>query len=110
ESYTAVEVETVKPMELFIENIMTAKVFADKDVFVIPLMAGKVEKINVKVGDIVQKDDVLFVMDKDDISKQVNQAFAAYEAARAGFEVSNNQIQSAKDNFEKVKKLYEEGV
>lgn len=110
ETYTAVEVETLKSMNLFIENIMTAKVFADKDVFVIPLMAGKVEKINVEVGDTVHKDDVLFVMDKDDISKQVNQAYAAYEAAKAGFDVSNQQIQSAKDNFEKVKKLYEEGV
>jgi len=110
ETFTAVEVETLKPMELFIENIMTAKVFADKDVFVIPLMAGKVEKINIKVGDRVQKDDVLFVMDKDDITKQVNQASAAYEAAKAGFDVSKQQIQSAKDNFEKVKKLYEEGA
>lgn len=110
ETYIAVEVETLKPMELFIENIMTAKVFADKDVFVIPLMAGKVEKINVKVGDRVQKDDVLFVMDKEDIKKQVNQASAAYETAKAGFEVNKNQIQSAKDNFEKIKKLYEEGV
>ncbi len=110
EAYTAVEVETSKSMELFIENIMTAKVFADKDVFVIPLMAGKVEKINVKVGDKVQKDDVLFVMDKDDISKQVKQAYAAYEAAKAGYDVNESQIQSAKDNFEKVKKLYEEGA
>jgi RND family efflux transporter MFP subunit len=110
EAYTAVEAETLKPMDLYTENLMTAKVFADKDVFVIPLMAGKVEKINVKVGDKVKKDDVLFVMDKNDIEKQVNQAYTAYEAAKAGFEVNETQIQSAKDNFERVKKLYEEGA
>ena len=110
EAYTPVEVETLKPMELYIENLMTAKVFADKDVFVIPLMAGKVEKINVQVGDKVEKDEVLFVMDKDDIKKQVNQAFAVYEAAKAGFDVSAAQIQSAKDNLERIKKLYEEGA
>lgn len=110
EAYTAVEVETLKPIDLYIENLMTAKVFADKDVFVIPLMAGKVEKINVNVGDKVQKDDVLFVMDNDDISKQVNQASAAYEAAKAGFDVSASQIQSAKDNLERIEKLYEEGA
>ena len=51
EAYTPVEVETLKPADLYIENIMTAKVFADKDVFVIPVMAGKVERINVNVGD-----------------------------------------------------------
>ncbi|NLK65196.1 MAG: efflux RND transporter periplasmic adaptor subunit [Tissierellia bacterium] len=110
EAYTAVEVETLKPINLYIENIMTAKVFADKDVYVIPLIAGKVEKINVKVGDIVVKDDVLFVMDKDDIEKQVNQAYASYEAAKAGFDVTAAQIQSAKDNLERIEKLYEEGA
>jgi RND family efflux transporter MFP subunit len=110
EAYTAVEVEILKPMELYIENLMTGKVFADKDVFVIPLVAGKVEKVNVKVGDRVEKDHVLFVMDKEDIQKQVNQAYAAYEAARAGFEVTSAQIQTAKDNLERIKKLYEEGA
>lgn len=110
ESYTAVEVETLKPMELYIENVMTAKAYADKDVYVVPLVAGKVEKINVNVGDRVQKDEVLFVMDKDDISKQVNQAKAAYESAKAGYDVSAAQIQTAKDSFERIKKLYEEGA
>ena len=110
EAYTAVEVEILQPMELYIENLMTGKVFADKDVFVIPLVAGKVEKVNVKVGDRVEKDHVLFVMDKEDIQKQVNQAYAAYEAARAGFEVTSAQIQTAKDNLERIKKLYEEGA
>ncbi len=110
ESYTAVEVETLQPTELYIENIMTAKAYADKDVYVVPLMAGKVERINVKVGDRVRKDEILFVMDKDDISKQVNQAFTAYEAAKAGYDVSAAQIQTAKDSFERIKKLYEEGA
>lgn len=110
ETYTAVEVETLKPMELYIENIMTAKVHADKDVFVVPLLAGKVDKIYVKVGDKVQKDDVLFVMNKDDINKQVKQAYAAYDAAKAGYDVNAAQIKTAKDSFEKIKKLYEEGA
>ena len=36
ETYTAVEIETLKNMELHIENIMTAKTYADKDVYVVP--------------------------------------------------------------------------
>ena len=110
ETFTAVEVETLKNMELHIENIMTAKTYADKDVYVIPMMSGKVEKIFVNVGDIVQKDDILFVMDKNDIEKQVNQAYAAYESAKAGYDVSAAQIESAKKSFERIEKLYEEGV
>jgi RND family efflux transporter MFP subunit len=110
ETYTAVEVETLKPMELHIENIMTAKTYADKDVYVVPMMAGKVESIRVNVGDRVNKDDILFVMDKDDIQKQVNQALAAYESAKAGYDVSVSQIENAKKSFERIEKLYEEGA
>ncbi|KAF5055928.1 Multidrug resistance protein MdtE [anaerobic digester metagenome] len=110
ESYTAVEVETLKPMELHIENIMTAKTYADKEVYVVPLMSGKVESINVNVGDRVNKDDVLFVMDTDSITNQVNQALAAYDSAKAGYEVSVSQIENAKKSFERIQKLYEEGA
>ena len=110
ETYTAVEVETLNSMELHIENVMTAKTYADKDVYVVPMISGKVESIKVKVGDRVNKDDVLFVMNKEDIDKQVNQALAAYESAKAGYEVNVSQIESAKKSFERVQKLYEEGA
>lgn len=110
EAYTAVEVETLQPTNLYIENIMTAKTYADKDVYVVPLISGKVEKINVSVGDRVSKDQILFVMDKDDIQKQVNQALAAYESAKAAYNVTAEQIKNAKDSFERTKKLYEEGA
>lgn len=110
ETYTAVEVETLKYMELHIENIITAKTYADKDVYVTPMIAGKVESIKVKVGDRVNKDDVLFVMNKEDIDKQVNQALAAYESAKAGYDVSIVQIDSAKKSFERIEKLYQEGA
>ncbi len=110
ETYTAVEIETLNTMELYIENIMTAKTYADKDVYVVPMMTGKVESINVSVGDRVNKDDVLFVLDEKDINKQVNQALAAYESAKAGFEVNAAQIENAKKSFERIEKLYEEGA
>ncbi len=110
ETYTAVEVETLKSMELYIESIMTAKTFADKDVYVMPMISGKVEKINVNIGDRVNKDDLLFVMNKEDIDKQVKQSLAAYEAAKAGYDVSVSQIESSKKSYERVKKLYEEGA
>lgn len=110
ETYTAVEVEALKSTELHIENIMTAKTYADKDVYVIPMMAGKVESIKVSVGDRVNKDDVLFVMDKDDIDKQVSQALAAYESAKAGYDVNVAQIDNAKKSFERIEKLYQDGA
>jgi RND family efflux transporter MFP subunit len=97
-------------MDLHIENILTAKTFADKEVYVIPMMSGKVESIMVEVGERVAQDDVLFVMDKEDIDKQVNQALSAYESAKASYEVTLDQIENAKKTFQRIETLYNEGV
>lgn len=110
ETYIAVEIETLKQENIFIENILPAKVYASKDVFVMPKLAGKVEKINVSVGDKVQKDNILFILSKEDIEKQVDQAKSAYEAAKANYDMTVEKIDSAKKAFERSKKLYEEGA
>lgn len=110
EAYIAVEIETLKPNDLYIENNLSAKVYADKDVYVMPKLVGKVEKVNVKIGDKVEKDDILFIIEKEDIEKQVNQAKTAYEAGKASYEMTVEQINTAKTSFERTKKLYEEGA
>ncbi len=110
EAYTAVEIETLEQSDIFVENILPAKVYASKDVFVMPKIVGKVEKINVSVGDKVQKDNILFVLNKEDIQKQVDQSKIAYEAAIANYDMTIEQIDNAKTAFERSKKLYEEGA
>ncbi|SHI57955.1 RND family efflux transporter, MFP subunit [Dethiosulfatibacter aminovorans DSM 17477] len=110
ESYIAVETEKLDRSQLYIENTFSGKVFADKDVDVNPLVMSEVETVNVKVGDYVEKGQLLFSLDGDSIQNQVDQAYAAYSAALASYEMTKEQIATAKDSFERTKELYEEGV
>ncbi len=110
ESYIAVEIETVDRNELYIENTFSGKVFADKDVSVNPMVMAEVEEVKVKVGDSVEKDQLLFILDGENIQNQVDQAYAAYSGALASYEMTKEQITMAKDSFARTKELYAEGV
>jgi len=90
ESYVPVEIESVTTNTLYIESTFSGKVFADKEIMVMPKMVGKVEKVNVSVGDSVNKNAVLFTLEKEDVQKQVNQAKTAYESAKANFELNKD--------------------
>lgn len=110
EEYIAVEIETASLRDLYVENILTAKTTADSEVFVIPKVSGKVKSVNFVSGDRVNKDDILFVMDEEDIRKQADQAHAAYETANASYNVTAEKIKNAKDTLSRIQQLYEEGA
>lgn len=110
ETYIAVEVESVQKQDIFVENIFSGNVYADKDVYVMPKIVGKVEEVKVSVGDFVEKDDILFILNEEDIQNQVDLARAAYNSALANYERTKEQIENAKDAFQRTKELYEEGA
>lgn len=110
EAYIAVEVESAQKHDIYAENIFSGSVYADKDVYVMPKIVGKVEEVRVSVGDVVEEDDILFILNEEDIQNQVDQARAGYNAALANYERTKEQIETAKDAFERTKKLYEEGA
>lgn len=74
------------------------------------MVMAEVETVNVKVGDYVDKDQLLFTLDGENIQNQVDQAYAAYSGALASFEMTKEQIEMAKDSFARTKELYLEGV
>jgi len=110
ETYIAVEVESAQKQDIYVENIFSGNVYADKDVYVMPKIVGKVEEVRVSIGDLVAKDDVLFILNEDDIQNQVDQARAAYNTALANYERTKEQIESAKDAFTRTEELYEQGA
>lgn len=63
---------------------------------VVPLVSGKVESINVRVGDRVEVGDVLCQFDDRAAELQVQSAQDAVETARAGKQAARDQIRSAK--------------
>ncbi|WP_066506164.1 efflux RND transporter periplasmic adaptor subunit [Abyssisolibacter fermentans] len=110
EKYIPVEVSSCKQMTISNEITVNGKVYPDKDVMIIPKIVGKVVKINVEVGQNVQKDDVLFTLDKSDIEKQVTQAKTSLDSAKVNYERTREQVKNAKVSFERTKQLYEEGA
>ncbi|WP_019850090.1 efflux RND transporter periplasmic adaptor subunit [Desulfitobacterium sp. PCE1] len=90
---------------------------------VIPNVSGKVSKINVSIGQRVEKGDVLFQLDSTDLELQVKQATASYNAAVTSYNHNKASYDSqaaitpaqiayneAMDNYTRIKALYDGGA
>ena len=78
--------------------VISGQLKADNEISVIPKIAGvsDVLSLNVELGDYVKKGDLLFTLDNGTLSSSIKDALLAYE--------------TAKNNFERISKLYEEGA
>lgn len=124
EDYIAIEVEELVKNNIGNNRKLSGKVVANEEVMVMPKMAGVVESINVELGDFVNKDSVLFVLEQDEISKNVDQAQVSLNLAQKSIEQANNGLQTAMVNYDltkekidktvidlkRTKELYEEGA
>ncbi|WP_366923757.1 efflux RND transporter periplasmic adaptor subunit [Metallumcola ferriviriculae] len=82
---------------------LSGKVEGQSEVNVIPKMGGKVEEVKVKVGDRVQKGDVMVRLESDEIRARLNQAQAGLAAARASFT-------NAESNYQRMQELFKQGA
>lgn len=110
EKYVPVVIETVQEKTISKEIIFSGKVHANKEVMVAPKVPGKVASIKNDVGAKVKKDEVLFILDKDDIQKQVDKARTAVDAAKANYIKTKESMENAKANFERTKELFNQGA
>ncbi|WP_026893530.1 efflux RND transporter periplasmic adaptor subunit [Clostridiisalibacter paucivorans] len=110
ENYVPVEIGKIEKKTISNEIVFSGKVFANKEVMVMPKVPGKVESTNIKVGDKVAKDQVLFTLEKDDIQDAVDNAKVALDGAKANYKLTEEKIQNAKKAFERSKELYQEGA
>lgn len=110
EEYIPVEIEKAQHKNISNVTTLSGRIYADKDVMILPKVPGKVTSLNVQIGDKVNKGKVLFTLEKKDIQKQVDQAKIALDAAKTNYELSKEQIDNAKVNFERTKELYEQGA
>lgn len=124
EEYTPVEIEEVAEDSIGNSRKLSGKVVANEEVMVMPKIGGVVESINVELGDFVKKGSVLFVLEKDDISKNVDQAQVARNLAQKSIDQAKNGLETALVNYEltkekmdktlvdleRTRELYEEGA
>ncbi|ACL22522.1 efflux transporter, RND family, MFP subunit [Desulfitobacterium hafniense DCB-2] len=110
ESYIPVEVQPAAAKTLVETVVFSGKVISDQEVSIVPKMPGKVTNINVKVGDTVQAGQVLFTMDTVDLQKSVDTAAIAVKSAELSYQMTKDSLDSAKENLERQRALYEAGA
>ncbi|SHJ99475.1 RND family efflux transporter, MFP subunit [Geosporobacter subterraneus DSM 17957] len=110
EMYTPVETEKVVLRTIANEISFSGKVEANREVSVVPKMPGKVTSVQAKVGSTVTQGTILFVMNQEDIQKQVDQAQISVASAKANYARTEEQVNNAKVNLERTRQLYEQGA
>ena len=124
ENYTPVETCTTQSNTIDNEVTFSGKILANEEIFVIPKAAGIVTSVNFKLGDRVNKGDILFTLEKGDISNSLAQASNGISLAQKGVSQAKNGLESAKINYElnkekienailiyeRTKELYEQGA
>ncbi|WP_459479192.1 efflux RND transporter periplasmic adaptor subunit [Clostridium saccharoperbutylacetonicum] len=81
-----VTVTKVKMSNSISDNTYTANVESGDKISIIPSAAGKIQTINVDVGQSVKKGDTLFTIDNTELTYKVNQAQANYDAANIAYD------------------------
>lgn len=124
ESYTPVEVCTTESRDINYEVSFSGTILPKEEIFVVPKAAGIVTSVNFELGDRVNQGDVLFTIEKDDISNSVAQALNGVslaqkgvaqaengvETAKINYDLNSEKIESAVVNYERVKTLYNIGA
>lgn len=72
-------------------------------------VGGNIRSLNVKVGDKVNRGQLLATIDASDYSIQADQAKASTKGAEANVKSAQTQMQIAKSTYERIERLYENG-
>ncbi len=122
--YTPVQVERVTARGIEDKVKINGKIFANEEIIITSKVPGVVTSVNVELGDVVKEGSVLFIIEQEDISKNLEQTANAVEIASNGvaqaenalktalvnYELTQEKIDNAKLNLDRTRKLYEEGA
>ena len=103
---TPIEVMTVGSSDMTNSVLLSGKIASARDVYVSPMIQGKVLSVNVREGDIVKKGDVLFTIDKKDVERQYNDMKANLDDTKL---LNEKTLEIERKNIEDLKALYEVG-
>ncbi|MBZ4687957.1 MAG: efflux transporter periplasmic adaptor subunit [Clostridiales bacterium] len=110
EQKISVKVADVGKQNIVYKTKITGNVKAEKDVSIIPKVGGRVEEVNIEVGQRVEKGDTLIVLERDEIAAALKQAEAALASSKALRVQNESTYNNAKIDYERMKKLYSEGA
>ncbi len=109
----SVETEVSRVEDMAITKEYSGKIRPVSDIMIIPKMPGRVERVHVKVGQQVQKGDVLIELDGTEVELQVAQAQAAYRASKISVDSTKEKAQDLKADKKELSdsiKTIDEGI
>lgn len=111
EKIVTVETQKSEIKDIYIKTTLSGKVTPIEEANVTSKMPGKIVAINnLEVGKRVNKGDVLFTLDQTDLLNGVKTAEAAYNSSLANLRRTEEQVNNARVNYERMKSLYSEGA
>ncbi len=106
----AVKTAPVRKMTLKDIGFFTGSLYPKSQFIVAPKIAGRLEKLLVKIGDPVKKDQLIAVLENEEYFQQMDQAKAELEVARANFQESRSSLQIAERELERAKTLRQKKI
>ncbi len=106
----AVEVEPVKKSMIRDFGNFAGSLVPKSQYMVAPKISGRLEKLMVNIGDWIERDQLIAVLDDEEYSQQVRQAEADLQVAKANLEESKSSLDVAKRESERVQELHKKGI
>ncbi len=106
----AVEVTPVTQATIREIGTFTGTLLPESQYVVAPKIAGRLEKIFVNIGDLVERGQLIALIDDDEVVQQVDQAKAELDVARANTEENRSALNLARREFERAQSLREKKI
>jgi len=106
----AVELAPVRTASIREVRELTGSLLPRTQFVVAPKVSGRLERLLVHMGDTVENDQLIAVLDSQEYAQQVEQARAELEVAKANVAESESALDVAQSEFERFKTLREKQV
>jgi RND family efflux transporter MFP subunit len=106
----AVEIGPVRKATIRDTANFTGTLAPKSQYMVAPKIAGRLEKLMVDIGDKINRNQLIAVLDDEEYSQQVRQAEADLLVAEANLEESRSSLDVTKRELERVEELHKKGI
>ena len=102
-----VEFATVKRAAVSEQIVVVGNLIGEATVEVVPRVNGRLQVVNVKLGDSVSKGQIIARVEDREIQEQVRQAEASYQVSQASIRQREADLKLAKTNLDRSRSLFE---
>jgi RND family efflux transporter MFP subunit len=106
----AIETRPIRKDAIRDIGIFTGSLLPKSQFIVAPKVAGWLKKLLVNIGDTVQQNQVIAILDDEEFTQQVQQVRAELQVAKANAENCTSDLDIAKREYERAKALREKQI